>query len=136
MSTALARNYSKTDAMKIANQLKSKIRNSEMNKEKVTRRLSALTFGAVSAGGMGFAMGKLARKAAQDGTAGTEKDPRKLGPIPLPLLVGGVASGIGLVAGGLTKSKKLAWVNDAIEAAGSHIVAGYAYQKAYEEGQK
>lgn len=136
MSTALARNFKNSDYKKIAGQLKSQIRNAELNKEKMGRRLSALAFGAAGAGGMGFAMGKLYKKGLTEATLGTDKDPTKVGPVPIPLLVGGVASGIGLVAGGLTKSKKLAWVNDAVEAAGSHIVGGYLYQKAFEEAQK
>lgn len=136
MSTALARNYSRSDALKIANSLKGQIRNAQMDKEKFTRRLSALAFGGAAAGGMGYYYGTLTKKAMEEGSAGTEKDPRNLGPVPLPLAVGGVLSGIGLFAGGLTKSKKLAWVNDAVESAGSHIVGGFVFLKGYEEGQK
>jgi hypothetical protein len=136
MSTALARNLSRTDAMKVASNLKSQIRNAALDKEKFSRRLSALAFGGASAGAMGYYYGTLAKKATDEATAGTDADPRNIGPVPIPLLVGGVLSGIGLFVGGVTKSKKMAWLNDAVESAGSHIVGGFIFQKAYEEGQK
>jgi hypothetical protein len=127
--------YSGDDYRKIATQLKTQLQRNAADKDKLTRRTAALAFGLGSAGAMGYYMGTLDKKVVEEGLA-EDQDPRKLGPAPIPVLVGGVLALGGVLMGGFTKSKKLAWVNDAAESAGSHILAGYVYGMARDKGRE
>jgi len=133
--------YSRNDAVRALQHVRKKQRNAELDKQKTMRRLTALAAGSAGAAGMGYYLGQLTKKGREDGVLKAdgsvvdgEEDPRNFGPIPIPVAVGGAISAIGLIAGGVTKSKKLQWVNDAVESAGTHILGGYIYHEAFKSG--
>lgn len=133
--------YSRNDAVRALQHVRKKQRNAELDKQKTMRRLTALAAGTAGAAGMGHYMGKLTKKGREDGVLKADgsvvegaEDPRNFGPVPIPVAIGGAVSALGLIAGGVTKNKKLQWLNDAVESAGTHILGGYIYHEAYRSG--
>lgn len=117
--------FSQGDYKKIAHSLKNKLERNAADTAKMTRRFSALAFGVGAAGAGGYLMGKREK----------ELKPTEMGGLPYTAWAGLAAAGAGLFLGGVTKSKKLAWVNDAIEAGGAGLLNGAAYKYAYDKAK-
>ncbi len=120
------------DVVNLANRARTKIRNAELDRERITQRAMAVGIGSAAALGMGYVMRGLDDEASAAGTTGTDEDPSLLfGFMPIDLAGGLVATGVGVVMSGKPSTRK---AGELLEAAGSGIINGVAYAYGYEMG--
>lgn len=123
----------RNSAIDLAKRMRNKARNIELNKAKMMQRLGATAVGAAAAGAMGYYMGTLEHEWEQAGSP-EDDDPRKLGGvIDLDLAVGLGVTAVGIAMSG---SKKTESPGQYVEAAGSHIIAGWAYSRGATAGKE
>lgn len=120
------------DVVALATRARNKIRNAELDKARITQRAMAVGVGSAAALGMGYVMRGLDDEAAEAGTTGEAEDPSLLfGVVPIDLAGGLVATTIGVVMSGKPSTRK---AGELLEAAGSGIINGVAYQYGYDMG--
>ena len=120
------------DVVALATRARNKLRNAEMDKARITERAMAVGIGSAAALGAGYVMAGLDADAETAGSTGTDEDPSLLfGFAPVDLVGGLVATAAGVFMSGKPSTRK---VGELLEAAGSGIVNGVAYQYGYEMG--
>lgn len=125
------------NAIELAKRMRNKMRNLDMDRQRLTERLIAIGIGATAAYAMGWYMGGLEYEYQQNAAAidaGTMEDPRKVAGVDLDLLVGLGLTAVGVFGGGFLKKGKV--LSAAVESAGTHILAGYAYSMGMDSGME
>lgn len=125
------------NAIELAKRMRNKMRNLDLDQKRLTERLIAVGIGATAAYAMGFYMGGLEFEYQQNAAAidaGDAEDPRKLAGVDIDLLAGLGLTAAGLFGGGFLKKGKM--LSAAVESAGTHILAGYAYSLGMDSGME
>jgi hypothetical protein len=110
------------DVVALARRARSRIRNAELDRERMTRRVMAVGVGGGAALAMGYIMGGLSQEPGA-GTGG-EDDPTKIAGIDIDLLTGIAATAVGVAMSGKASTRK---AGELVEAAGTGILSGVAY---------
>ena len=125
---------SRTDLTNLALRARKKLRNAELDKTRIGQRALAVAVGGGAAGLMGYVMGGLEQEALGMTEAElAEKDPTKLVGIDLDLVVGLLATVVGVAMAGKTSTRK---AGEYVEAAGTGILSGYAYTYGHSMGME
>ncbi len=119
------------DVVALATRARNRIRNAELDRERMTQRAMAVGIGSAAALGMGYVMRGLDDEAASAGTTDTDEDPSLIAGVGIDLLAGLAGTVVGVVMSGKPSTRK---AGELIEAAGTGVLAGVAYQYGYEMG--
>jgi hypothetical protein len=121
----------KQKLVQLAKGMRNRARNMALDKQRMASRVTNVAVGAGASFVVGYFMGGKEAEyltVAAEVEAGTAEDPRKVMGIDIDLLLGLGVSGLGVT--GLAGKK----ASDLCEAAGTGILAGYAYARGSQAG--